>query len=470
MPLTDSTRDAFRSLLGDRFSERPADLDHHSGKEAHHKAAPPDAVVWPQTNEEVAAIVRLCAQANLPIVGHGAGSSLEGNTCALRGGISVDMMQMDRILQVNPEDLDCTVQAGVTREALNTHLRATGLFFPIDPGANATLGGMAATRASGTSAVRYGTMRENVLSLTVVTPDGRIVRTSGRARKSSAGYDLTRIYVGSEGTLGLITEVTLRLHGRPEQERAAVCTFPDAYSASSTAIQCIQMGLPLARVEYLDAGCIRAVNRYSKLGAIEADTLFFEFSGSEASVAEQVELCQDIATDNGAANFQWAETDEDRARLWRARHSAYEAAVNQRPGARGWATDVCVPISALPACIEQARSLLETCSVPASIMGHVGDGNFHLVFSVDTDNPAELAELQAINDALVAQALAFDGTCTGEHGVGIGKQKYMQAEHGEALDLMRTLKQAFDPMNLMNPGKILPDPDTEAPAKERATA
>lgn len=454
--LASGTSDALRDLLGDRFSETLAERRQHAGNEAHHDVPPPDAVAWPVSTEEIAAIVRICAAENTPVVPFGAGSSLEGNACAPRGGVSVDLSRMNRVLRVSPDDLDCTVEAGVTREELNACLRDSGLFFPIDPGANATLGGMAATRASGTNAVRYGTMRDNVLSLVVVTPDGEIVRTGRRARKSSAGYDLTRLFVGSEGTLGIIAEVTLRLHGRPETIRSAVCNFPDPAAATRTAIEAIQMGLPLARIEYLDARCIKAVNAFSRRNETEADTLLVEFHGSQASVAEQVGYFAEIAAANGGSDFRWAEREEDRNELWAARHSAYNATVNQRAGARGWATDICVPVSALPECIVHASELLQHCSVPATIMGHVGDGNFHVVFALDGSNEAEHREVAAINDALVKQALAVDGTCTGEHGVGLGKRKYMQAEHGPALDLMRRIKQALDPRDLMNPGKILP--------------
>ncbi|RYH01257.1 FAD-binding protein [Salipiger sp. IMCC34102] len=455
MTLNPDAHAALSALLGDRLSVSQADRDHHAGTEAHHAPAPPDAVVWPLTNEETAEIVRICRANRLPVIGHGAGSSLEGNTSAVRGGVCVDLSRMNAILAVRPDDLDCTVQAGVTREDLNTHLRDTGLFFPIDPGANATIGGMAATRASGTNAVRYGTMRENVLTLTVVTPEGDIVKTARRARKSSAGYDLTHLFIGSEGTLGLITEVTLKLYGRPEAVRSAVCTFPDPESACRTAIEAIQVGLPLARVEYLDEGCIRAVNAYSNMDEAEADTLFVEFHGSEAGVAEQVALFAELADGNGGSSFRWAEREEDRNRLWKARHNGYPATVNQRPGAKGWATDVCVPLSALPDCINHAKGLLADCPVPASIMGHVGDGNFHVVFCVDPNAPEELEIVSRINSAMVEKALDSDGTSTGEHGVGLGKRKYLEAEHGPTLALMRRIKAALDPDDLMNPEKIL---------------
>ncbi|SDI59845.1 FAD-binding oxidoreductase [Alloyangia pacifica] len=443
-------------LLGERYTEGRSDRDNHAGTEAHHDAMPPDAVAYPVNTEEVAAILRACRNARVPVIAHGAGSSLEGNASAPQGGLCLDMTRMDRIVAVRPEDMDCTVEAGVTREALNTHLRDTGLFFPVDPGANATLGGMAATRASGTNAVHYGTMRENVLSLTVVTAEGEIIRTARRARKSSAGYDLTHLYLGSEGTLGIITEISLRLYGRPEATMAAVCTFPDAGSASTTAVEAIQMGLTPARMEYLDAGCIRAVNAYSAREDTEADTLFVEFIGSPEGLREQVALFEELAAANGGKDFRWAKEEEARNRLWRARHTAYTATVAQRPGARGWATDVCVPLSALPACIDHAKALLDDCPVPASIMGHVGDGNFHVVFALDPEATEERALLAELNARMVAEALSHDGTCTGEHGVGLGKQKYMADEHGPALDIMRRVKAALDPDNLMNPGKVLP--------------
>ncbi|GKQ55127.1 FAD-binding oxidoreductase [Bradyrhizobium sp. Ce-3] len=451
-----ATREALKQIFGDRYSENSSVLASHAGTEAHHEAAPPDAVVWPRSTPEVVEAVLTCARAGVPVIAHGNGSSLEGNTAAVSGGLCIDLTQMNRVLRVSVEDLDCTVQAGVPREQLNAEIRDSGLFFPIDPGANATLGGMAATRASGTNAVRYGTMRENVLNLTVVTPQGDVIRTAGRARKSSAGYDLTRLHVGSEGTLGVITEVSLRLHGRPESVRSATCRFPDPISATRAATEAIQLGLPIARIEYLDEACIRAVNAFSNLQEAEADTLFLEFHGSTQSVQEQVALFGEIANNNGGIDFRWAERDEDRNRLWAARHSAYKAVVSRRAGCRGWATDVCVPVSALPGSIAHAKSLLSQCTVPAAIMGHVGDGNFHVVFSVDTSSASELSQIAAINDALVARALASEGTCTGEHGVGIGKMKYMNAEHGPALDIMRRIKAALDPRDIMNPGKIIP--------------
>lgn len=458
MPLDPAVLAALAALLGDRVSVRAADLDHHAGHETHHHPLPPDAVVWPLTTQEVAEVVRICTAARVPVIAHGLGSSLEAHVGALAGGVSVDLMRMNQILRVSSDDLDCTVQAGITRQDLNTGLRDTGLFFPIDPGANATLGGMCATRASGTSAVRYGTMAENVLNLTVVTPQAEVIRTARRARKSAAGYDLTHLYIGSEGTLGIITEVTLRLHARPEALVAAVCTFPGPAEACRTAIEAIQSGLNPGRMEYLDAGAVAAVNAFSHLSEVVADTLFVEFAGTHPEIESQVAAFQALAEANGCAGFHWARAEEERNRLWKARHSAYNATLATRPGAQGWPTDVCVPIGALAECLTHAKGLLADCPVPHAIMGHVGDGNFHVVFALDPANPADEAVVGRINAAMVEKALSVDGTCTGEHGVGLGKQKYMQAEHGPALAVMRRLKAALDPENLFNPGKILPPP------------
>jgi D-lactate dehydrogenase (cytochrome) len=426
----------------------------HGTSEAHFAEALPDAVVFAQTTEDVADCVRLCVAHEVPVVPFGAGTSVEGNALPIRGGVSLDLSGMDRIIMVNAEDFDCIVEAGVRREQLNVYLRDTGLFFPIDPGANATIGGMASTRASGTNAVRYGTMREAVLSLTVVTADGNIIRTARRARKSAAGYDLTRLFVGSEGTLGIITEVNLRLHPIPETISAAACGFASLQGAVSTVVQSIQSAVPLARVELLDDRQIAAVNAWSKLGLPEVTTLFFEFHGSSAGVAEQVEIVRALALANGGGDFTFSNQPEERARLWKARHEAYYAAVNVRPGAVGWTTDVCVPISRLPDCILDTKADLQACSVPATILGHVGDGNFHVIFSLDPGSPAEFEEVEEINRRLVERALSMDGTCTGEHGIGLGKQDWLVAELGGAVDVMRTLKRALDPKNLMNPGKI----------------
>lgn len=457
MSIDPGTIAALTDLLGDRISTRAADRDHHAGHETHHLPQPPDAVVWPLTTDEVAEIVRICTAAHVALIAHGLGSSLEAHVAAVKGGVSVDLMRMNRMLRISPDDLDCTVEAGITREELNQQLRDSGLFFPVDPGANATLGGMCATRASGTSAVRYGTMAENVLNLTVVTPQGEVIRTARRARKSSAGYDLTHLYLGSEGTLGIITEATLRLHARPEAVLAAVCTFPGPAEASRTAIEAIQSGLNPGRMEYMDAGAIAAVNAYSHLSETVADTLFVELAGTASEIEAQVELFQALAEGNGCSNFHWARAEEDRNRLWKARHSAFNATLAMRPGSRGWPTDVCVPIGALADCIVHAKGLLADCPVPYAIMGHVGDGNFHVVFALDPDSAEDAEIVGRINAAMVEKALSVDGTCTGEHGVGLGKQKYLKAEHGPALNVMRRIKAALDPEDLFNPGKILPD-------------
>jgi len=450
---------AFIHALGGRFGDRvqtgEAVRRQHGTSEAHFAPVLPDAVVYAGSTADVVDLVRLCTTAGVPITPFGAGTSIEGNALPVRGGVSLDLSGMTRIVAVNAEDFDCTVEAGVRREELNAHLRDTGLFFPIDPGANATIGGMASTRASGTNAVRYGTMREAVLALTVVTPQGEVITTSRRARKSAAGYDLTRLYVGSEGTLGIITEVTLRLHPIPETISSAVCGFETLQGAVDTVVQAIQLGVPLARVEILDDMQIRAVNAWSKLDLPEVTTLFFEFHGSSVGVAEQIETVSELAHANGGGNFQWSSTPEERNKLWKARHEAYYAAVNLRPGAIGWATDVCVPISRLPECITETRADLDRASLPATILGHVGDGNFHVIFSIDPDKPEEMEEVEAINARLVQRALAMDGTCTGEHGIGIGKQHWLVEELGDGtVEVMRTLKRAMDPHDLFNPGKI----------------
>lgn len=442
------------AVFGDRLHLGEAIRSQHGASESHFDVVLPDAVVFARSTEEVVALVRLCDAHEVPIIAYGAGTSIEGNTIPVRGGVTLDLSEMDAIVEVNPGDFDCTVQAGVRREQLNAHLRDVGLFFPIDPGANATIGGMAATRASGTNAVRYGTMREAVLSLRVVTPDGRDIRTSRRARKSAAGYDLTRLMVGSEGTLGIITEVTLRLHGIPESILSAVCSFETLDGAVDTVVQAIQLGIPLARVEILDDVQMKAVNAYSNLDYPEKTTLFFEFHGSERYVQEQVESVAALAAENGGSAFRWSNLPEERARLWKARHQAYYAAVNLRPGAVGWPTDVCVPISRLAECISETKKDLAQASIPAPILGHVGDGNFHVVFVLDPNRPEEAAEAERLNARLVRRALDMDGTCTGEHGIGLGKQDWLVAELGDAVDLMRTLKRALDPKDLFNPGKI----------------
>jgi D-lactate dehydrogenase (cytochrome) len=450
---------AFIQRLAERFGEQchttEAVRDQHGRSEAHFAPMPPDAVVFARSTQEVVDLVNLCREAGVPIVPFGAGTSIEGHTLAVHGGVSVNLSEMTRIVAVNAEDFDCTVEAGVRREELNLHLRDQGLFFPIDPGANATIGGMAATRASGTNAVRYGTMREAVLNLTVVTAEGKVVRTATRARKSAAGYDLTRLFVGSEGTLGIITEVTLRLHPIPETISSAVCGFDTLRGAVETVVQAMQLGIPLARVEILDDLQMRAVNLWSKLDYPEITTLFFEFHGSPTGVAEQVAQVGELASGNGGGDFRWSNLPEERARLWKARHEAYYAALALRPGAIGWTTDVCVPISRLPDCIEETKHDLAAASLPATILGHVGDGNFHVIFPIDPARPEELVEVEALNERLVSRALTMGGTCTGEHGIGLGKQPWLLAELGEdAVAIMRLMKAALDPRGLLNPGKI----------------
>ncbi|MFD1623685.1 FAD-binding oxidoreductase [Azospirillum griseum] len=453
--LTDDARAELTALLGDRFSISGPVRDHHGKDESYHTPCPPDGVAFARSTEEVSAIVTICAKHKLPIIPFGTGTSLEGGIAALHGGITIDLSGMDRILRVSPEDLDVTVQAGVTRKRLNEHLRDTGLFFPIDPGADASLGGMAATRASGTNAVRYGTMRENVLGLTVVLADGRIIKTGGRARKSAAGYDLTRLFVGSEGTLGIITEVTLKLYGIPEAISSAVCAFQDIRGAVNTVIQTIQVGIPVARIELLDEVQMDAVNKYSKLSYAVAPTLFFEFHGTAAGVQEQAEMAAAIAQEHGGMEFAWATRPEDRSRLWQARHDGYYAALALRPGSKGWPTDVCVPISRLADCILETKKDLAESNMLAPMVGHVGDGNFHLVYVIDPDKPEEMAEAQRLNDRMVSRALAMGGTCTGEHGIGYGKMAFLEQEAGDAFAVMGDVKRALDPHNLLNPGKVV---------------
>src|SRR3954447_8835304 len=455
VPLDRALLESLRQRLGNRLSTSAAVCGQHGKDESYHAPHAPDAVAFAHSTEEVAEIVSLCAKHKTPVIAFGTGTSLEGHVAALAGGVSVDLTQMSQVLAVHAEDLDATVQAGVTRKQLNEYLRDTGLFFPIDPGADATLGGMAATRASGTNAVRYGTMRENVLALTVVLADGRIIRTARRARKSAAGYDLTRLFVGSEGTLGIITEVTVRLYGIPEAISAAVCAFPTIAAAVDTVILTIQSGVPVARIELLDEAQIDAINKYSNLNHQVAPTLFFEFHGSEAGVAEQVEMVKAIAAEHGGDDFRWATNAEDRSKLWQARHDAYYAALALRPGSKGWPTDVCVPISRLADCIAETKQDLAQSSIPSALAGHVGDGNFHLIFMIDPQRPEEIAEASRLNDRMVARALAMEGTCTGEHGVGYGKIDFLLDEHGEALDVMRKIKRALDPDDILNPGKIV---------------
>ncbi|WP_300318586.1 FAD-linked oxidase C-terminal domain-containing protein [Accumulibacter sp.] len=443
--------------FGARFSQGESVRMQHGRDESAHEPALPDGVVFVETTEEVAEIARLCHSHRVPMIPYGAGSSVEGHVLAIHGGISIDLSRMNAILACHAEDLDATVEAGVTRLQLNAALKGSGLFFPIDPGADASLAGMAATRASGTNAVRYGTMRDNVLGMTVVLADGRVIRTGGRARKSSAGYDLTRLLIGSEGTLGIITELTVRLYPIPEAIAAAVCAFPGIDAAVNTAIQTIQLGVPVARIELLDALTLSAVNRYSKTALKELPTLFFEFHGSPASVSEQAQLVQEIAGGLGGEDFAWATRGEDRARLWQARHNAYFACLQLKPGCRSFPTDVCVPISRLAECIARTNDDIAGVSLPIALFGHVGDGNFHLVVLVDPASADDLRQAEWINQRLVERALVMSGTCTGEHGVGIGKTRFMVREHGsDALAVMRAIKAALDPFQLLNPGKILP--------------
>ena len=445
-----------KELLGPRASDADAVREHHSHGESYHPPAPPDVVCFPATTAEIVQIVRISERFQLPVVPFGAGTSLEGHVHALRGGITIDLRDLNRVLRVSAEDLDATVEAGVTRLQLNKALRSTGLMFPIDPGADATIGGMTATRASGTTAVRYGTMRENVLGVTAVLADGRVVTMGTRARKSSAGYDLTRLFVGSEGTLGVITEVTVRLHPVPDAVAAAVCAFDSIKGAVDTVIATIQLGVPVARIEILDDVQMDAVNRYSKTSYAVAPTLLFEFHGdTDRYVSEQAAAVEALASEHGGHGFEWATRLEDRERLWHARHNVHFAALALRPGCRSWATDVCVPISRLSDCVLETKADHADLPFPVCLVGHAGDGNFHVIYLLDPSSQQELAEARRLNDRMVGRALAMGGTCTGEHGVGYGKMKFLEAEHGEGLEVMRAIKRALDPENRMNPGKIV---------------
>ncbi len=446
---------SLQQLLGDRLSTAASIREGHGKDASYHPCVPPDAVAFAQSTEEASEIVKICARHKVPLIPFGKGTGVEGNVVALRGGVSLDLSQMNRILQVSTGDLDATVQAGVTHEQLNKHLRGSGLFFSVDPGADATIGGMAATRASGTNSVRYGTMRENVLSLEVVLPDGRAIRTARRARKSAAGYDLTRLFVGSEGTLGVITEVTVRLYGVPAAISSAVCSFPTVEAAVNVVIKTIQAGVPVARIELADAVQMDAINKYSKLELPVTPTLWLEFHGTEHSVVEQAKMVQMIASEHGGAGFSWTTKPEDRDRLWRARHDVAYADKALREGGQLWATDVCVPISQLAECIKETQKDLAASFLPAPIVGHAGDGNFHVCFVVNPNDPKEMAEAERLNQRLVNRTLSLDGTCTGEHGVGCGKIDFLIAEHGDAISVMRAIKKAIDPDNIMNPGKIL---------------
>ena len=447
--------DALKERFGECCSTALAVREHHGKDESSFTVPPPSAVVFAESTADVAAAVKLAAQYKTPVIPFGVGSSLEGHLLAIQGGISIDLSRMNQVLRVNAEDLTVTVQPGVTRKAVNDAVKAEGLFFPIDPGADASIGGMCATRASGTNAVRYGTMRENVLALEVVTASGEVVRTGTRAKKSSAGYDLTRLMVGSEGTLGVMTEITLRLYPLPEAISAAICSFPSIEAAVRTTIQIIQMGIPIARVELIDINSVRMVNAYSKLDLEEAPMLLMEFHGSPAGVQEQAELVQEIASEHGGTSFDWATTPEARTKLWTARHNAYFAAIQSKPGCRAISTDTCVPISKLADCLLESVAEVDASGLPYFLVGHVGDGNFHFGYLIDPNNPQERDTADRLNDQLVARALRLEGTCTGEHGIGLHKMDYLKTETGlGAVDMMRTIKHALDPDNIMNPGKI----------------
>ncbi|MES1151274.1 MAG: FAD-linked oxidase C-terminal domain-containing protein [Dongia sp.] len=443
------------ALLGaDRVSTNAGILERHGRDESYHPGYAPDVVAFARSTEDVAGIVKLANAHDAPVIPFGVGTSLEGHVAALEGGITIDLSQMNQVLEVNAEDLDAKVQAGVTRKALNAYLKDSGLFFPIDPGADATIGGMAATRASGTNAVRYGTMRENVLGLTVVLADGRVIHTGGRSRKSAAGYDLTRLFVGSEGTLGVITEVRVRLYGVPEQMAAAVALFPSVGDAVNTVIRTIQAGVPVARIELVDEVQMDALIRYAKLDYPKQPALFFEFHGTERGVQEQAEMVAALGEEFGIGGFRWSNKPEERSRLWEARHNVLYSCLALRPGSKAWATDACVPISRLAECILETQEDIKSHGLLAPIVGHVGDGNFHTTVLLDPENPEELKNCHDFVERLALRAIALGGTCTGEHGIGYGKIPFLQAEHGDAVAVMRQLKQVLDPENRMNPGKI----------------
>ncbi len=444
------------ALLGERFQISEAVRDQHSRDESHLPPALPDAVAWPQSTTEVSQILRICHAAGCPVVPWGAGSSLEGHVLPVQGGLVLNMARMDRVLEVRDPDLDCTVQPGVTREALNTELRATGLFFPVDPGANASLGGMAATRASGTTAVRYGTMRDNVLALEAVLADGTVIRTGSRARKSSTGYDLTRLILGSEGTLAVITELTLRLHGQPEAISAAVCDFPAIGAAVEAVIETIQLGIPMARIEFVDEAAIAVFNRQAGADMPLRPHLFLEFHGSASAVAEQAELVGEIMAAHGAGAFRWASRPEERSALWKMRHNAYFSAKASRPGCQVMTTDVCVPISCLAEAVTETCADIAASPLEGPVVGHVGDGNFHCLLLIDPASDSERAEALRLAHRMAERALRLGGTVSGEHGVGLGKRKYMLAEHGPAWAVMGAIKRALDPANILNPGKTVP--------------
>ena len=442
-------------FFGDRFVTSEAVRSQHSHDESWHVPENlPDAVVFPETSNEVSRIISFASKNNIPVIPFGTGTALEGHVHAVNGGITIDSRNMNKVIQVNMEDMDCRVQAGVTREELNSFLRDTGLFFPVDPGANASIGGMCSTGASGTNTVKYGTIREQVIGLEVIMPDGKIIQTGSRARKSSAGYDLTHLMLGSEGTLGFISEISLRLHGRPEAISAGVCSFSELDGAVNTVIEAIQISLPLSRIELLDELQIKAINQYKKTNHEEKPTLFIEIHGTPLGVREQIEKFEEIAKENSLINFNWSDQQEEIDKLWSARHSALYAALSLAPGKKGFTTDICVPISSLTKCILETKKDLETSNIIAPIVGHVGDGNFHLILLLDPEDKDEVNEAKEINDRLIARALKMGGTCTGEHGIGLGKKDHLRKEKGISLDVMSQIKKALDPNNIMNPGKI----------------
>ncbi len=447
---------ALKTVLGDRLSTSKHDLEHHGRSESHFPSTPPDAVAWPTNTDEVCQIVKICAEHQIPLIGWGAGTSLEGHTLATQGGVVVDFALMNRVLQINTEDMDVIVQPGITRKQLDHELRETGMFFPVDPGADATLGGMASTRASGTTTVRYGTTADNIRALQVVLADGRMIRTGSRARKSASGYDLTRLFIGAEGTLGLITELTLKLSGRPEATAAAICAFDNIENAVQCVITTIQSGIPMARIELVDELTARAFNNYAGAKLPERPPLFIEFHGSETGVSEDAQNFGAVVQEFGGSDFQWSLNSEERQRLWSMRHNAYYAGLSLRPGATALTTDICVPISRLAEAIRLTREDIEKTDLLAPIVGHVGDGNYHVLFLLEPGNAQELTKVQKIADRMAERALQMGGTTTGEHGIGLGKLGYMRSEHGQAWDVMGDIKRTLDPNNIMNPGKVVP--------------
>ncbi len=453
--LTPSIQAEFEKAFGRQFVTSLAVREHHAQDESAYDKTLPEAVIFARSVEDVVQAVKLCNTHNIPVVAFGAGTSIEGHILPIHGGITLDLSEMNKVLSVDDQDFTVTVEPGVLRHQLNDEIRHTGLYFPIDPGANASIGGMVSTRASGTTAVKYGTMRENVLSLKVVTADGELIRTSSRAAKSSAGYDLTRLFIGSEGTLGIVVEITLKVYPIPEEIIAAVCAFPSLEDAVNCTVMVRQSGTNIGRVEFLDANAIRAVNQYSHLNLKELPTLFFEFHGSSTGIQEQIELIKELAQECGGADFEWATKTEERSRLWTARHNAYFASLQLRPNSRSITTDVCVPISSLAQCVSETAEDLKSIDFPWTVLGHVGDGNFHVLMMIDPHNDAEREQAEALNHRLVQRAIAMDGTCTGEHGIGIHKMEFLKEELGlPVIDMMRRVKKAFDPKNILNPGKI----------------